>query len=67
MASEGKICRAVIDRHDVMKNQVTEAVSGGLGNSADRKQLEEIRKTIHKIFESHTSGLIDVISKQFSG
>ena len=66
MASERTICRSVIDRNDVIKNQVFESVRTLLGDKVDQAQLKEIQKTINSIFELHTYNLVGSISKQFS-
>ena len=66
MTSERKICRSVIDRHDVMKNQIFESVRTQFGDKIDQNLLKEIQKMVNSIFESHTHGLVNTISKQFS-
>ena len=65
--SEGKICRSIIDRHDVMKNQVMQAVREALGANPDPETLRLVSNEITRIFQSQTSGLISTVSHQFSG
>jgi len=64
--SEGKVCRAVIDRHDVMKNQVIASVREALGADESNKALSGISESVVKIFQVHTNGLINNISKEFA-
>jgi len=66
-ASEGKICREVIDRHDVMKSQVLQVIREALGESPSPTVIQQVNSGITGVFQTQTNGLIDAISRQFSG
>jgi|ETNvirenome_6_85_1030632.scaffolds.fasta_scaffold06809_3 hypothetical protein len=66
MISERKVCRAVIDRHEVMGNQVAEAVHEAMKDNVNEDQAQKIQQQIRVIFESHTNGLVSTLSKMFS-
>lgn len=65
-ASEGKVCRAVIDRHDVMKYQLTEALKELLRAAVSTEIQQGVNERIEGVFSVHTDGLVGNISKQFS-
>ena len=64
--SEGKMCRAVIDRHDVIRNQVLSVVNELIGSQVPTETSRVINEQIKQIFVIHTNGLVANISKQFA-
>jgi hypothetical protein len=65
--SEGKVCRAVIDRYDVLAEQVFAVVSEVAGTKLTRDEMTTIRKNILAQTESSKNGLLTAISKEFAG
>jgi|TARA_R100000501_G_C2600462_1_gene97678 hypothetical protein len=66
IVSEGVVCRAVIDRNEVMKNQIIVAVREALGPDVPDDQHVLVAKSIKKIVQLHTGGLVTEISNEFS-
>ncbi len=64
--SESNVCRSIIDRHAVIKNQIVVAVRETMGPDADADVLKTINNEIERIFQAQTSGLVTHISKQFA-
>ena len=65
--SEGKICRSIIDRHDVMKNQILSALLEGLSTATSYDEKVALQNAITGVFDIHTNGLLTNVSKQFAG
>ncbi len=61
--SEGVVCRAVIDRHDVMTNQIAAVVREVFGLDEKTKSVVQ---TVNQIVQSHTNGLVETISNEFA-
>ncbi len=64
--TEGDVCRAVYDRHEVLKSQITEKCLEYLRNSQlplDKQQL--LKREIDALFDQHTNGLVKNISNLF--
>lgn len=65
--SEGEVCRAVYDRHDVLKYQITEKCLEYLRsgqNTLEKQQM--LKREIDSLFDQHTDGLVKNISNLFS-
>jgi len=65
--SEGKICRSIIDRHDVMKNQILNAVLEQLSEGTSHDEKVSLQNAVAHVFDVHTNGLLTNVSKQFAG
>lgn len=65
--SEGKVCRAIVDRYDVLTDQVFAVVSEVAGSKLTRDEMKTIRKNILAQTESSKNGLLTAISKEFAG
>jgi hypothetical protein len=64
--SEGKVCRGIIDRHDVIKHQVIETIRESLRSGLTSETEQTVFVQIEELFRIHTDGLVGNISKQFS-
>jgi len=65
--SESVICRSIVDRNEVVKSQIIAAVMESMAaTTKQHKQQALIAKAIEKLFQSHTNGLVDSVSREFS-
>lgn len=65
--SEGKVCRAIIDRNEVLASKVLTIVMESLGSKASRKDYAAMKKQLDATVAVHTDGLVKQVSKLFSG
>jgi len=65
--SEGQVCRSIMDRHDVMKNQILNAVMDHLPATVTYDEKVSLQNAVVRVFDVHTSGLLTNVSKQFAG
>ena len=61
-----KVCRAILDRHDVMKTQVVNQVIEALQNETDKEKKKQIKQKVEYVFQQHSNGLIDQMLEMFS-
>ena len=66
IVSEGKVCRAIIDRNEVMASQVLTTVMENLGSKASQKDYADLKKQLDAVVAVHTDGLVKQVSKMFS-
>lgn len=64
--SEGAICRSVIDRNEVMKDQIILSVREILKSDVSDEQQILIAQSVTQIIQSHTNGVTSEISHEFS-
>ena len=65
-ASEAKVCRDIIDRHEVMETQVLSTVVSATVEKLDKEDVVKLRDSLKKIFSQHTNGLVDTVSNRFA-
>ena len=65
--SEGKVCRAIIDRNEVLAAKVLTTVMESLGSKASREDYVAMKKQLDAVVSVHTDGLVKQVSKLFSG
>ena len=63
--SEAKICRDIIDRHDVLQAQVLNLVVETIGNSIEKKDLQKLKQSLRGTFNTQTQGLLTQVSNRF--
>jgi hypothetical protein len=63
--SESKICRDVIDRHEVLQAQVLNLVLEHVGDSLEKESLQKLKNNLKGTFNTQTQGLLTQISRQF--
>jgi len=64
--SEGAICRSVIDRNEVMKNQIISSIREILKEDVSNDQQILIAQSVAQIIQSHTGALTSAVSNEFS-
>ena len=61
-----KVCRAILDRHEVMSNQVVNQVLEVMQNEVDDEKKTQIKQSIERVFQQHSNGLVDQMLDMFS-
>ena len=61
-----KVCRAILDRHEVMSNQVVSEILEALQKETDKEKMLQIKRKVEYVFQQHSNGLIDQVLEMFS-
>ena len=61
-----KVCRAILDRHEVMSNQVVSEILEALQKETDKEKMLQIKRKVEHVFQQHSNGLIDQVLEMFS-
>lgn len=61
-----KVCRAILDRHSVMSNQVVNLILEVTQGEIEKDKMAETKRKVESIFQQHTNGLVDQVLEMFS-
>ncbi len=62
-----EVCRAILDRHDVLKSQVINQVIESLRNAqANDEQISQAKNDVEHIIQRQYNGLVDQVISLFS-
>lgn len=67
VVSEGKVCREIIDRNNILSTSVVNMIIETIGNKVERNDLANLDRQIKALFTVHTDGLVTQVGKHFSG
>jgi dephospho-CoA kinase len=67
VVSEGKVCREIIDRNNVLSTSVVNVIIETIGNKVERSDLANLDQKVKALFTTHTDGLVNQVGKHFSG
>ena len=65
--SEAFVCRSIVDRNQVMRDQIAAVLVEQLGADVTREKLENLISNVQNVADVASSNLVDVVSKHFSG